>query len=259
MPGRVAGKVVLVTGAASGIGRACAELLAREGARVALADVQEAAGREAADRIGGEAAFVRLDVSDEASWQAALRWLDERFGRLDALVNNAGIVLLATLEETSAEQFRRVQDVNALGVFLGCKHALPALRAAGGGSIVNVSSLAGLRGTPLYAAYSASKGAVRALTKSVAAHCLQRGDAIRCNSIHPGGVNTPMVHRVVLERTGVDLASPEQAGAAHAMGMAEPIEIAQLVLYLASDESRFVNGAELAIDGGASAVPGVIT
>ena len=254
-------KVALVTGAARGIGLAVAHWFHARGWHVALLDKDGPTLAGAVAQFADAARVLALhhDVSQPAQVRDAAARVQERFGRLDALVNNAGIVLLATLEETSAEQFRRVQDVNALGVFLGCKHALPALRAAGGGSIINVSSLAGLRGTPLYAAYSASKGAVRALTKSVAAHCLQRGDAIRCNSIHPGGVNTPMVHRVVLERTGVDLASPEQAGAAHAMGMAEPIEIAQLVLYLASDESRFVNGAELAIDGGASAVPGVIT
>jgi len=251
MTARIEDKVVIVTGGASGIGGASARLLAGEGARVVVTDLNEEGGRALAKEIGGDAAFVYHDVSDEDSWRDVIAATEERFGRLDALVNNAGIVILGSIEEATVEQFRKIQDVNSLGVFLGCKHAIPALRRSGGGSIVNVSSLAGLRGTSPYAAYSASKGAVRALTKTVAAHCAERGDAIRCNSIHPGGVNTPMVQGL-MRGVGVDLAAmgPE---ATRLAGMADPAEIARLIIYLVSDESRFVNGAEIAIDGGLAA------
>jgi 3(or 17)beta-hydroxysteroid dehydrogenase len=245
MPARVEGKVAIVTGAASGIGRACAGRLAAEGARVVLADVAVEAGRAAAGQVGRGALFLAHDVSDEDSWRELVAETERRCGRLDALVNNAGVLVAATVEETTVEQWRRVQAVNAEGVFLGCKHALPALRRAGGGSIVNVSSIAALVGTPPYAAYSASKGAVRSLTKTVAVHCRSRGDAIRCNSIHPGGVRTPMVGAAV-EGSPDEPALP----AARLAGMAAPEEIAHLVVYLVSDESRYVNGAELVIDGG---------
>ena len=248
--GRVAGKVAVVTGGASGIGRATAALLAAEGASVVITDVNEEGGRQAAKEIGDRAIFLPHDVSDEPSWQRVIDATLEQFGRVDVLVNNAGIVVAASIEDTTVEQFQRIQDVNSLGVFLGCKHAIPAMRRGGGGSIVNLSSLAGLRATPPYAAYSASKGAVRALTKTVAAHCAGRGDAIRCNSIHPGGVNTPMVHAV----SSVDVTDLPPEALAH---LAQPVEIAALILYLASDESRFMNGSELSIDGGLAATPGI--
>jgi 3(or 17)beta-hydroxysteroid dehydrogenase len=256
MAGRVAGKVAIVTGGASGIGAESARRLADEGARVTLTDVDQPGGRRVAVEIGGAAAFLAHDVRVEADWQRVIADVLRRHGRLDVLLNNAGIALSATVEDTTLEQWERIHAVNATGVFLGCKHAIPAMRASGGGSIVNVSSLAGLRGTAIYAAYSASKGAVRALTKSVAAHCLERGDAIRCNSIHPGGVSTPMVHRLV---TGVGQAiagAPDPEAFARELGLGLPIDIANLVVYLASDESRYLNGAEIAIDGGASALAG---
>jgi 3(or 17)beta-hydroxysteroid dehydrogenase len=255
MAGRLAGKVAIVTGGASGIGAESARRLAAEGAHVTLTDVDEPGGRRIAAEIGGSAAFLLHDVRDEARWREVIADVVRRHRRLDVLLNNAGIVLEATIEDTSVDQWERIQAVNALGVFLGCKHAIPAMRASGGGSIVNVSSLAGLRGTPIYAAYSASKGAVRALTRTVAAHCLERGDAIRCNSIHPGGVSTPMVHRLAgLGQQLATAADPEAL--ARDLGMGMPIDIANLVVFLASDESRYVNGAELAIDGGASALVG---
>jgi 3(or 17)beta-hydroxysteroid dehydrogenase len=256
MADRVAGRVAIVTGGASGIGAESARRLAAEGARVTLTDVDEPGGRRVAAEIGAAAAFLAHDVRIEADWQRVIGDVLRRHGRLDVLLNNAGIVLAATVEDTTLEQWERIQAVNATGVFLGCKHAIPAMRASGGGSIVNVSSLAGLRGTSIYAAYSASKGAVRALTKSVAAHCVERGDPIRCNSIHPGGVSTPMVHRL-LAGPGRDPAGAcDPEAFARELGMGLPIDIANLVVYLASGESRYVNGAEIAIDGGASALPG---
>jgi 3(or 17)beta-hydroxysteroid dehydrogenase len=252
--GRVEDKVAIVTGAASGIGRGCAELLAREGARVVLTDVTEDAGREAAKAIGGDAVFVGHDVSDEASWRAVIDATLARFGRLDVLLNNAGIIIVADVESTTVEQWRKIMAVNAEGVFLGCKHAIPVMRRSGGGSIINISSTAGLVGTPAFAAYSASKGAVRILTKTVAAHCREKGDGIRCNSIHPGGIDTPMVAAITRSRQS-NISDIEQLAApGRAVGYGQPHDIGYLVLYLASDESRFMTGAELAIDGGLTAV-----
>ncbi len=254
MPGRVEDKVAIVTGAASGIGRGCAELLAREGARVVLTDVNEAGGRDAAKAIGGDAVFVRHDVADEGAWREVIQATLDRFGRLDVLVNNAGIIVVADVETTTVEQWRRVMAVNAEGVFLGCKHAIPAMRRGGGGSIVNISSTAGLVGTAPFAAYSASKGAVRILTKTVAAHCRDKGDGIRCNSVHPGGVDTPLVRDIGQQR-GAGISDVEDMAApGRAIGYGQPADIAHLVLYLASDESRFMTGSELAIDGGLTCV-----
>ena len=257
MAGRVQGKVAIVTGGASGIGAETARTLAREGALVTLTDVNEADGKSVAEEIGGSAVFLAHDVSDEDQWRAVILDVQRRHGGLHVLVNNAGIVLAANVEDTTLSQWRRIHAVNAEGVFLGCKHAIPAMRASGGGSIVNISSLAGLRGTPVYAAYSASKGAVRSLTKTVAVHCRDKGDAIRCNSIHPGGVSTPMVHGLVPGGSGPDLSTPEGVARARDVGLGLPSDIANLVLYLASDESCYVNGAELAIDGGATAAAGI--
>jgi 3(or 17)beta-hydroxysteroid dehydrogenase len=247
------GKVAIVTGAASGIGAETARRLCAEGARVLLSDVDEAGLEAVAAEIGSAAEPLPHDVCDEDRWREVVAHAVERHGRLDVLVNNAGIAEQATIEETSLALWRRILAVNAEGVFLGCKHAIPAMRASGGGSIVNVSSLAALRGTAVYAAYSASKGAVASLTRVVAVHCLERGDAIRCNSIHPGGVNTPMVHALVKRGTGLDVASMDPAAVRESLGMGDPADIANLILFLASDESAYVNGAELCIDGGATA------
>jgi 3(or 17)beta-hydroxysteroid dehydrogenase len=255
MAGRVEGKVAIVTGGASGIGAATVRMLAAEGAAVVASDVDRERGEALAKELGGKVLFARHDVCDEASWVRLISDTEARFGKLDVLVNNAGIIVVATIEDTTLEQWRRIHAVNAEGVFLGCKHAIPAMRRAGGGSIVNVSSLAALRGTPIYAAYSASKGAVRSLTKTVSLHCRQRGEAIRCNSIHPGGVETRLMRAAVKESTGVDMDTNPEAAAAfrRSVELAQPEAIAPLIVYLASDESSFVNGEEIAIDGGLSA------
>jgi 3(or 17)beta-hydroxysteroid dehydrogenase len=243
MAGRVSDKVAIVTGGASGIGAATVRLLAAEGAAVVAADVNRELGEELVKELGGRTSFARHDVADEASWVRLIADTEARYGKLDVLVNNAGIIVVASVEETTLEQWRRIHAVNSDGVFLGCKHAIPAMRRAGGGSIVNVSSLAALRGTPIFAAYSASKGAVATLTKTVALHCRQRGDAIRCNSVHPGGVETPL-----LRTTAV--ADQPAGGERPNVDLMQPVEVASLILYLASDESRYVNGAELVIDAG---------
>ncbi len=253
--GRVAGKVALITGAASGMGRADAVALAAEGARVVVADLNEEAGQAVAAEIGDAAVFKRLDVTDEDNWQQVIADTVAQFGGLHILVNNAGLMLLGTIIDTELSDFRKTNAVNTEGVFLGCKHAIPAIAASGGGSIINMSSVAAMQGMSFVAAYSASKGAVRALTKSAALYCKEQKNGVRCNSIHPDGVKTPMVVKVA---TGADTATREEIEkVARGSNMCEPVDIANLVLYLASDESRFINGAEMLIDDAATITPPV--
>jgi 3(or 17)beta-hydroxysteroid dehydrogenase len=251
---RVKGKVAIVTGAASGMGRADAIKLAEEGASVVLTDLNAEAGQAVADAIGDAALFIRHDVSVESDWEAVIRQTMERFGRLDILVNNAGMITIGSAVDADLDTWRKTFAVNSDSVFLGCKHALPVMEASGnGGSIINMSSVAALYGMSYIAAYSASKGAVTSLTKSVALYCRERKNRIRCNSIHPDGVKTPMVVKVA---TGKDTATQEEVDAMGTDGsMCEPEDIANLVLYLASDESWFVNGAEMRIDNAATITP----
>ena len=251
--GRVAGKVAIITGAASGMGKADAILLAREGASVVVADLNEKDGQAVAAAIGEAAVFMRLDVTDEDNWQAVIAATVERFGRLDILVNNAGMIALGTIVDTDLASWRKINAVNSDGVFLGCKHAIPVMAESGGGSIVNMSSVAAIQGQSFVAAYSASKGAVRALTKSIAMFCKEQKNGIRCNSIHPDGVKTPMVVKVAM---GKDVATQEDIDEVGKFGnMCEPEDIANLVLYLASDESGFVNGSEMLIDNCSTITP----
>jgi len=250
---RVSGKVAIVTGAASGMGKADAQLLAEEGAKVVLADLNEVDGEAAAQEIGENAVFMHLDVTDEANWQRVIAATLEAFGRLDILVNNAGMISLGTVVDTDLASWRKINAVNSDGVFLGCKHAIPAMTESGGGSIINMSSVAAMQGQSFVAAYSASKGAVRSLTKSVAMFCKEQKNGVRCNSIHPDGVKTPMVVKVA---TGKETATQEDIEKIGAVGnMCDPEDIANMVLYLASDESRFVNGAEMLIDNGSTITP----
>jgi 3(or 17)beta-hydroxysteroid dehydrogenase len=253
---RMDGKVALVTGAAMGIGRACAELFAAEGAAVVVTDRETTLGTAAVEAIrkaGGQAIFLAHDVTVEAQWSRVVDEARRAFGRLDALVNNAGVARAADVEHETLQSWRDLLAVNLDGVFLGIKHAIPAMRDAGGGSIINLSSIEGLVGDPSLAAYNASKGGVRLLTKSAALYCAKNGTRIRVNSVHPGYIWTPMVqhfteasgHAEELRRTLEQL---------HPIGhLGEAMDVAYGVLYLACDESKFVTGAELVIDGGYTA------
>ena len=243
---RLEGKVALISGGARGMGAEEALLFAREGARVVVADVLEAEGRALAASIpGGQAIFVRLDVTQEADWQRAVSLAEEVYKRLDILVNNAGVSAVGGIEDTTEEEWDRVMEVNAKGVFLGTKYAIPAMQRAGGGSIINISSQLGIvamsESSPQYIA---SKGAVRLLTKSTAIQ--YAADGIRCNSVHPGPIVTPMTD---FRRS--DPAVRELMTSRIPLGRyGEAIDVAYGVLYLASDEASFVTGSELVIDGG---------
>ena len=247
---RLEGKVALISGGARGMGAVEAKLFATEGAKVVIGDVLEAEGKGVEAEInesGGECVFIKLDVTASADWEAAVGLAVGRFGRLDILVNNAGISNRATLEDTSDEAWDRMLDINAKGVFLGTRRALPAMRDSGGGSIINISSIYGLIGSRTSAAYHASKGAVRLLTKATAIQ--HASENIRCNSVHPGFIQTPMT-----EVSFSDEEHRERLIANTPLGrVGVPEDIAKGVLYLASDESSYVTGAELVIDGGFTA------
>lgn len=245
--GRLDGKVALVSGGARGQGLAAGRRLAAEGASVVLGDVLDGEGEAAAASLGSAGAFVHLDVASEGDWAGAVRAAEERFGRLDVLLNNAGILRFSPIEETALEDYLEVVRVNQVGVFLGMRAAIPAMRRAGGGVIVNVSSVEGLFGMAGLVAYAASKFAVRGMTKVAA---LELGaDGIRVNSIHPGGIDTPMIRAQGLEGADLD----RVFGGLPVPRAGRPEDVASLVAFLASDESSYITGAELVIDGGATA------
>jgi NAD(P)-dependent dehydrogenase (short-subunit alcohol dehydrogenase family) len=249
--GRLDGKVALISGGARGQGATETRMLVREGAKVVFGDILDEEGRKVEAEIraaGGDATYIHLDVTREDDWRAAVATTVNTYGQLNVLVNNAGILIRASIEETTEDDFERIMAVNIKGVFLGVKHAIPAMRQAGGGSIVNISSTAGLVGSPGdTAAYSATKGAVRLFTKSTAVQHAK--DNIRSNSIHPGPIATEMI-RDTMENE----ARWEQRLRRLPMGrVGQPEDIAYGVIYLASDESSFVTGSELVIDGGTTA------
>ncbi|NNL86501.1 MAG: glucose 1-dehydrogenase [Myxococcales bacterium] len=255
--GRVDGKVALITGGASGIGRACALRLAEEGAAIAVTDIQDDAGRSVvseAEEGGASALYLHHDVTDEAAWVEVLQTTAEQFGKLDILVNNAGIGVLGPVTSLSLADWRRQNAVNLDGVFLGTKHAIPLMRENGGGSIINMSSVAGLQGAAHFSGYCASKGGVRLFTKAVAIECAS--DRIRVNSVHPGVIDTPIWTSVVgPDGAPMPAVDPKQFADAIVPGgeVGTPRDIADGVVYLASDESRYMTGAELVIDAGITA------
>ncbi|MCS6925096.1 MAG: SDR family oxidoreductase [Candidatus Binatia bacterium] len=254
MAGRLAGKVALITGGASGIGEATAKLFAQEGAKVVIADVQTAKGKAVVTAIkaaGGEAAFIRANVAREGDAKRMVAFTVKRYGRLDILFNNAGVENPKPEVETSVAEWDRIMDVNVKGVFLGTKYAIPEMKKNGGGSIINTSSIFGLVGSPGFAAYHASKGAVRLLTKSTAlAHAAEN---IRCNAICPGVIETPMFAEVLSAAPDPDRARAEWLATEPIGRFGRPDDIAYGALYLASDESSYVTGTELVIDGGYTA------
>ena len=247
---RLENKVALISGGARGMGAVEARMFAREGARVVIGDVLDDEGRRTEAEIneaGGECVYVHLDVTNEESWQSAVSEAVDRFGKLDILVNNAGIYRTNNITETSAEEWDQVMDINAKGVFLGTKAVIPAMRDNGSGSIVNISSVAGLVGNLMSSAYTASKGAVRLLTKSTAIQYAR--DGIRCNSVHPGTIETPMTASMLSDAAyREDRLNRTPIGR---LGTAE--DVAYGVLFLSSDEASFMTGSELVIDGGRTA------
>lgn len=258
MTGRVSGKVALVTGGASGIGRGCAEKLAAEGAFVVVTDIQDHLGAEVVaglQKSGGKAEYVPQDVTDETVWAEVIEGIKARHGRLDILVNNAGIGIGGSILEMTLANWRRQTAINLDGVFLGVKHAIPLMRVSGdGGSIVNISSVAGLKGSANLAGYCATKGGVRLFTKAVALECAAAKDGIRVNSVHPGLIETP------IWLTVGDALNPGANAAPDLDAMSEmavplgvkgfPEDIANGVLWLSSDEARYITGMEMVIDGG---------
>ncbi len=252
--GRVEGKVAIITGGGSaGMGRVTAALLAREGAKIVVGDINEAGARATVEQIvaaGGAAVAMRQDVSSEADWAAIVKLALDTYGRIDILDNNAALFIAKPLMETSTEEFRRQNAINVDGVFFGMKAVIPVMERTGGGSIINISSGAGIVGFAAAGGYSSSKGAVRLITKSMALECAQRKNNIRVNSIHPGPILTPMLEQGMQDLGGTAQVRGMFEQMAPLGRLGEPLDIANGVLYLASEESRYVTGAELAIDGG---------
>ena len=253
MVGRLQDKIVLITGGASGIGLATARAALREGAKVVITDRNVKGGEAAIAELGDGAEFLAQDVTREERWVEVIGHIVEKYGRLDGLVNNAGCGSLHNIEDETLEGWRFVHAVNVESTFLGCKYAIKAMKQTGGGSIVNVSSVAGLSGAADLAAYCSAKGAVRLLTKSVAMWCAQQKYEIRCNSIHPSFLYTPMVQQMIDIAPDPEKMRRRLERTAPLGRMGKPEDAANMVLFLLSDESPFVTGAEFAVDGGTTA------
>ena len=248
--GRLEGKTALVTGAASGIGLQTSIRLAEEGARVMMTDINLEEGRQQAEKIGANATFLKHDITEEEEWIPVLDETVKRFDRLDILVNSAGMVLIADVEQITLEDWRKVHAVNLDGTFLGCKHGVRVMKEFGAGSIINLSSVSGMIGGFNLAAYNSSKGAVRMLTKSVALHCARAGYGIRCNSIHPTFIETPMLESMIRDSPDPEKARQTLVRQVPLRRIGKPDDVANMIVYLASDESTFVTGTEMVIDGG---------
>ena len=248
--GRLEGKTALVTGAASGIGLQTSIRLAEEGALVMMTDINHEEGLQQAEKLGANATFLKLDITEEEEWISVLDETVKRFDRLDILVNSAGMVLIADVEQITLEDWRKVHAVNLDGTFLGCKHGVRVMKEFGAGSIINLSSVSGMIGGFNLAAYNSSKGAVRMLTKSVALHCARAGYGIRCNSIHPTFIETPMLESMIRDSPDPEKARQTLVRQVPLKRIGKPDDVANMIVYLASDESTFVTGTEMVIDGG---------
>ncbi len=260
-PGRMEGKVALITGGASGLGKATAQLFVEEGGQVVIADINAEGGSAVAEALGPAAAFTHLDVTNEASWIAALEDAKQHFGGLHVLVQSAGIGLTKNVTEISLEEWRHVHAIDLDGVFLGCKHAVPLIAetiadagaGSSSGSIINISSIAGVIAGHNMAAYNSAKAGVRHLSKSVALHCARQGYDIRCNSLHPTFIDTPILDDMAVGRDKAQVM--EKLARQVPIGrIGKPREVAYSILFLASDESSYTTGSELLIDGGISAM-----
>jgi len=256
--GRVSGKMAFITGGAQGLGEATARMLAREGAKVTVTDINGAGAEAVAASINkefgtGTAFAYQHDVTDGARWQEVLKAAHDAMGGLNILVNNAGIGSLGSVEDENYETFKKVQTVDVDSIFLGCKYAIPLMRAHGLGSIINISSIAGIIASGQYVSYNTAKAAVRHISKSIALHCAKTGGKIRCNSVHPVFINTPILDRTK-EMFGEEEALAKLGRQIPLGKVGEPDDIAYAVLYLASDESKLVTGIELKVDGGISAM-----
>ena len=252
MTGRLENKVAIITGGAMGLGAADSTLFAKEGAKVILTDVASDKGQKLAEEIG--ATFMQQDVTDEERWKEVIADTIELHGRLDILVNNAGIVEVGDPENQTTEEYRKTMAVHMDSTFFGCKYSIPVMAETGGGSIVNMCSIASVQGESYVAAYCAAKGAIEAYTRAVAVHCGIKKNGVRCNSIHPSGIITPMVESVPEKMEAKFGGAPNQDAPSSKQG--EPIDIAYAALYLASDESKFMNGAQLRVDNAMSVASG---
>ena len=253
---RLKGKVAIITGAAKGLGEANSRLFVSEGAHVIMTDVDVENGKRVAAEIGDNTTFYKQDVRDEDGWIALIKQVMSDHGRLDILVNNAGVVEAGTIETQSAEDYSFVMAVSVDGTFFGCKHAIPAMKKTGG-SIINMASIASVQGAPNVIAYCAAKGAVESLSRGIAAHCANNKLDIRCNSIHPSAILTPMV-KSMPEKIAKAKIGNDNPSMVKAMKIGEPNDVANTVLFLASDESKFISGTRIIIDNGLSTVTGHI-
>ena len=245
--------VVLVTGAASGLGLADARMLVAQGARVIMSDIDQERVAALAQELGAD--FLHQDVADEQRWGEIMSDIQARFGRLDGLVNNAGIAPIADIENTTTATWRTTMAIHLDATFFGCQAAIRLMKESGGGSIVNMSSTAALVGIPDYLAYSAAKGGIRSMTKAIAIHCRRQRYGIRCNSVHPGSINTPMVQDALRELMDLDLnAAEDPERLRRKLGVGEPDDVANMVTFLLSDQSKHINGAEMVVDNGDTVV-----
>ena len=255
---RLQNKVAIITGGSKGLGEANARLFAKEGATVIITDIDEKNGHKVAKDIGPSAEFHKQDVRDEEGWKSLIAQVLKDHGKLDILVNNAGVVEAGTIENQKTEDYRFVMAVSADGTFFGSKYAIEAMKETGGGSIINMASIASIQGAPNVLAYSAAKGAVEAMTRTIAAHCAVNKYNIRCNSIHPSAIMTPMVQGIREKISKANIPNAKESKVVEGNKIGDPIDIANTVLFLASDESRFINGAQIRVDNAISVVSGIV-